>query len=175
MFGRARRAARRAVKAGDMGALIASLADPDPDVRADTANACMEIAPGSASPDLVDALLRAALEPAAQVRGQAILALGSIRAPQARDIFLRALSDQDWLVRSFAANVIGWMPDPRAVGPLQRLLVDQEDALVRSAAAYTLGEIGDRSAITALQAQREAERDRDVRSAIDEALAKLTP
>jgi HEAT repeat protein len=170
MFGDRR--AKRAVKAGDMQTLVDLLADADPKVRANTANACMEISPGSAAPALVAALFRAASDPESQVRGQAILALGSIRADDARDLFLRSLTDEDWLVRMFAATAIGWMPDPRAVEPVIKLL-DEDDPLVRGAAAFTLGAIGEARSVPALQAQLEAERDRDARAAIEEALGKL--
>jgi hypothetical protein len=43
------RRAKRAVKAGDAQTLVTLLADTDPKVRANTANACMEISPGSAA------------------------------------------------------------------------------------------------------------------------------
>jgi HEAT repeat-containing taxis protein len=125
-----------------------------------------------ADPTLVSALLRAAVEPEAQVRGQAILALGSIRAPDGADIFLRALSEDDWANQMFAATAIGWMPDPRAVEGLGRLL-QHEEPLVRGAAAFALGAIGTDESAAVLRASREEERDPDVREAIDEALGKL--
>ena len=80
---RAGRAAKRAVRAGDFAALVALLGDPDHKVRANTENACMLLEPGSAPSSLVGALLHAAADPEGEVRGQAILALGSIRSPEA--------------------------------------------------------------------------------------------
>ena len=89
---RADRAARRAAKSGDWTTLVDLLGDPDPKVRTNTANACMlEPPPGSAPSSLVGSLLRAAADPEGEVRGQAILALGSIRDPEGPDVFLRGL------------------------------------------------------------------------------------
>ena len=171
-LGRGGKAAKKAVKDGDVQALIQLLSDPDPKTRANTANACMDVSPGSADPALVAALMHAATDADAGVRGQAILALGSVRAADTADLFLQGLSDSDWLVRMFAATAIGWMPDPRAVEPVIGLL-DEEEPLVRSAAAFTLGAIGDPAAVTALRAHLESERDKDVRSALEEALGKI--
>jgi HEAT repeat protein len=167
------RRAKRAVKAGDTQTLVDLLADADPKVRANTANACMEILPGSTTPALVAALLRTASDPESKVRGQAVLALGSVRAEEARDLFLRSLADEDWLVRMFAATAIGWMPDPRAVEGVGRLL-EHDEPFVRGAAAFTLGAIGTPECATLLHARRERERDPDVREAIDEGLVKTS-
>ena len=80
---RADRAARRAAKSGDWTTPVHLLGDPDPKVRTEhRANACMLIPPGSAPSSLVGSLLRAAADPEGEVRGQAILALGSIRVPR---------------------------------------------------------------------------------------------
>lgn len=169
---KADRAAKRAVRAEDWGTLVALLGDPDSKVRFNTANACMLLKPGSGSPSLVGALLRAAADPEGEVRGQAILALGSIRSPEAPDVFLRALSDEDWGVRMFAATAIGWMPDPRATGPLERLLGD-EQPFVRQFVVFALGEIGDPGVIPAIEALLENERDSEVKKWSKEALEKL--
>ncbi len=169
---RADRAARRAAKSGDWTTLVDLLGDPDPKVRTNTANACMLIPPGSAPSSLVGSLLRAAADPAGEVRGQAILALGSIRAPEGPDVFLRALSDGDWGVRMFAATAIGWMPDPRATSLLEGLLRD-EQPFVREFAVFALGEIGDPGVEPALEALLENERDTQVKKWAKEALEKL--
>jgi HEAT repeat protein len=174
MFGKKeKRDAKRAVEARDVQTLLQLLSDPDdPEVRANTANQCMNLPPEAADPTLVSALLRAAVEPEAQVRGQAILALGSMRAPEGADIFLRALSEDDWSILMFAATAIGWMPDQRAIGGLGRLL-QHEEPLVRGSAAFALGAIGSDESAAVLRVSREEERDPDVREAIDEALGKL--
>ena len=166
------RRAKKAIRAGDFQTIVQMLQDSDPGVRADTANACMEIDPGGAPPFLVAALLGAAADPDLQVRGQAILALGSVRAPEGPDIFLRALNEDDWLIQMFAATAIGWMPDVRAVDGLTRLL-EHEDSLVRGAAAFALGSVGTDECASALRALQEKERYRDVRKSIEEALGKI--
>ena len=167
------RRARKAIEAGDFQTIVQMLQDADPGVRRDTANACMTI-DRAAPPFLVAALLGAAADPDSQVRGQAILALGSIRAPEGADVFLRALSEDedDWSIPMFAATAIGWMPDPRAVEGLTRVL-EHDDPLVRGAAAFALGSIGTSKCAAVLRARQEKERDSDVRALIEEALGKI--
>jgi HEAT repeat protein len=169
---KADRAAKRAARAGDFATLVALLGDPNPTIRTNTANACMLLEAGSAPSSLVGALLRAAVDPDGQVRGQAILALGSVRPPEARDVFLRALSDEDWGVRMFAATAIGWMPDPRATRLLVGLLED-EQPFVRQFAVFALGEIGDPAVAPTIEGLLENERDREVKKWSKEALKKL--
>jgi HEAT repeat protein len=167
------RRAKKAIKSRDFQAVVEMLNDGDPGVRSDTANACMTIEAGTAPPFLVATLLRAAADAEAQVRGQAIPALGSIRAPEGRDVFLRSLSEEDWSNQMFAAIAIGWMPDPRAVEGVSRLL-EHDEPLVRGAAAFALGAMGTPECATLLHARREKERDPDVREAIDEGLVKTS-
>lgn len=169
---RAGRAARHAAKAGDIQGFVERLGDPEPKVRMSAANACMLFPAGSAPPQLVDALLRTGTDADAEVRGQAIVALGSLRVADGRDLFLRALNDGDAMVRMFAATAIGWMPDPRAVERLKELLHDDE-RLVRQFAVAALGETGDRGVIPAIRAALEDDRDSEVRSWAEEALGKL--
>jgi HEAT repeat protein len=169
---RADRAAKRAARAGDSATLIELLRDPDPKVRENTANACVLIGSGPAPPSVVDALLHAAVDPEAEVRGQAIFALGSLRAPEGADVFLRALADDDWGVRMFAATAMGWMPDPRATTLLVGLLEDDQP-FVRQFAVSALGEIGDPGVKPAIEALLENERDTVVKKWSKEALKKL--
>ena len=169
---RAGRAARRAARAGDADVLVALLADPDPTIRSNAANACMLFGPRPEPTSLVGALLRAAADPEGEVRGQALLALGELRVEEARDAFLRALSDGDWGVRMFAATALGWMPDPRAKRPLVGLLGD-EQPFVRQFVVFALGEIGDPDAVGPIEALLERERDPEVLKWAREALEKL--
>jgi HEAT repeat protein len=169
---RADRAARRAAKSGDWTTLVDLLGNPDPKVRMNTANACMLAEPGSTPSSLVGALLRAAADAEGEVRGQAILALGSVRAPEGPDVFLRALSDEDWGVRMFAATAIGWMPDPRATTLLVGLLED-EQPFVRQFAVFALEEIGDPTIVPAIEKLLEDERDTVVKKWAKDALKTL--
>ena len=170
---RAEKAAQQAARQGDTQALIDLLGQPDPKIRASAANACMLLPAGSAPPSLVGSLLRAGADPDAKVRYHTILALGSLRASEASDLFLRALSDDDRWVRMAAAVAIGWMPDPRAVGVLRQLLSDEEP-FVRQFAALALGEIGDETSLPAIQALLRTEQDAEVRKWAQEALDKLS-
>ena len=148
------------------------LGDPDPKIRTNTANACMLLKQGSAPSTLVGALLHAASDPEGEVRGQAILALGSVRPPEAPDVFIRGLSDEDWGVRMFAATAIGWMPDPRATTLLVGLLED-EQPFVRQFAVFALEKIGDATVVPAIEKLLEDERDTVVKKWAKDALKTL--
>jgi HEAT repeat protein len=92
----------------------------------------------------------------------------------APDVFIRALSDEDWGVRMFAATAIGWMPDPRATALLVRLLEDDQP-FVRQFAVFALEEIGDPTVVPAIEKLLENERDTEVKKWAKEALEKLEP
>jgi HEAT repeat protein len=64
--------------------------------------------------------------------------------------FIRMLSDDNETSRWKAAESLGRMRDPGAVGPLIDTLWD-EDSRVRLKAAWALGQIGDIRAITPLR------------------------
>ncbi|MDD1676897.1 MAG: HEAT repeat domain-containing protein [Methanomicrobiales archaeon] len=68
---------------------------------------------------------------------------------------LAHLTDENAAYRWGAAEALGRMGDPRAIGPLIKALRD-EDWRVRMKAAWSLGRLGDRSALGPL---REARRD----------------
>ena len=64
--------------------------------------------------------------------------------------FIRMLSDDDENSRWKAAEMLGRMKDPAAVGPLIDTLWD-DDARVRLKAAWALGQIGDTRALGPLR------------------------
>ena len=59
---------------------------------------------------------------------------------------IKALNDEDWHVRSGAAEALGEIGDRRAVEPLIEALKD-EDGGVRKDAADALGKMGHRSTL----------------------------
>jgi HEAT repeat protein len=64
--------------------------------------------------------------------------------------FLRMLSDDDEGNRWKAAEILGRLRDPTAVGPLIETLWD-DDSRVRLKAAWALGRIGDQRAVPPLR------------------------
>lgn len=84
---------------------------------------------------------------------------------------IKALDDEDWIVRSSAAEGLANIADPRAVQPLLKALGDK-NSTVRMDAARALGEIGDESAVPALEGLLSDE-SISVRKVVEEALAKI--
>lgn len=77
----------------------------------------------------------------------AVQALGRIGEPAVEPL-IKALNDEDYIVRNGAAHALGLIGDARAVEPLIQILKDDEhsDAI----AAIALGEIGDARAVEPL-------------------------
>ena len=149
-------------------ALVESLKDSAPDVRAAAASALGRFS----EKDTVQALEKCLEDPESLVRGSAVRALGEIKDSTSipalahafenaddsyRDDIARALAAMkrndllaltDLLMglrageaRSGVALALGLKGDPRAVGLLKAFLMD-EDPLVRASAARALGELG---------------------------------
>jgi HEAT repeat protein len=97
-------------------------------------------------------------------------ALASIGQPAVVPL-LKALESEDKEGRRLAAQVLGWIKDPRAVEPLMQKLEDNRSD-VRQAAALALGTIGDPRAIGALIKAADG-RDMETRRAAAEALGLL--
>jgi len=89
--------------------------------------------------------------PAAAVRRQAALRLGSVSATEALPLLSKALHDSDGSVRWTAARSLGRLRDPHAVPVLIKALSDP-DTNVRFYAADGLGRIADPAATHALLA-----------------------
>lgn len=77
-------------------------------------------------------------------RAHAIIALGTIRTPQAERLVLAALDDKSSLVRLAAVGTLGEQK-ARAAIPKLRVALDDEAAEVSFLAAKALWEMGDRS------------------------------
>lgn len=85
--------------------------------------------------------------------------------------FTRLLLDDDETTRWKAAEALGRIRDPAAVGPLIDTLWD-DDARVRLKAAWALGMIGDPDALRPLQRLYRMERE-DAQEIIEEALEAI--
>ncbi|HEX7315154.1 MAG TPA: HEAT repeat domain-containing protein [Pyrinomonadaceae bacterium] len=136
-------ARRRAVEAlgriGDARAvsvLAETMRDPDPEVRTYAAEALTEIGPPA-----VDVLIALLSDADADVRGNAMTALGAIRDERAVAPLLDALRDADAAIRRAAATALHANAGPEAVGPLIDALQD-EDAQVCLYASEVLVNIG---------------------------------
>jgi HEAT repeat protein len=96
----------------------------------------------------------------------------SLIGERAVEPLMRALKDEDELVRAPAAWALGGIGDTRAVEPLVQALKD-EQFYVRVATAWALGEIGDTRAVEPLMQALEKDRDDFVRKATERALKKI--
>jgi hypothetical protein len=84
------------------------------------------------------------------------------------------LEDDSYKVRVQAAQLLGKLADPAAVGPLSRALGDP-NRTVRWMAVQALARIGNPSAVPALKTLLGREQDGSVRTQIEKALAVLGP
>ena len=146
--------------------------------RADVANELWgfstELSPDEAEA-AISALTAAAGDPEPSVRGNALAALLSLKAPEAVELAISALSDPDWFVRTIAAAELGHSaPDPAIVSAVTPLLADP-NPFVRAQAAGALGNQGDPHAIPALEQMLTNEKDPDPENAAREALQRLRP
>ena len=132
------------------GALIATLGDSDPEVRAAAARSL-----GSYQDTSVIRALAATLrdDENPTVRRTAAWALGKIENPLAIPALSSALTgDADPEVRAMAASALGEIDDPGAVGALGNAIANDAHPGVRYASIRALAEIEDPRAIPALTA-----------------------
>ena len=141
-----RQAVERAlVETGKPGiaAAVAALSDPDPRLRAAAAGYMDHFADQRCVPKLLDLVHN---DPSAQVRAQALHALGCQRCkPEPLDIddfpILShvALNDQSWKIRRSAVQTIAQrIPDPRVKVVLEQVLARETDPHVIHSARHGL-------------------------------------
>lgn len=92
----------------------------------------------------IAALLTGLRDPDARVRGQAALALGRLKARQAREPLETATRDSDDHVRGSATHALGLIGDTASL-PAVRARLDDDAAFVRAIAAEALNRLGDTS------------------------------
>jgi len=147
--------------------LIEALNDKYGDFRLEAARALGKIGDSRTVEPLIDALKD---EDSYYVRRGVVEALVKIGEP-AVDLLTKALKDEDWRVRSSAANALGNIRDARVVGPLIEALKDK-NSYVRMRAAEALGKIGDSRAVeTLIKALKD--KNSGVRKKAAEALKKI--
>ena len=118
------------------------------------------------------AALLAQTEERPEVRGNAALALGLMKAEQGLAPLLVAIEDRVPLVRASAASALGRFPRPRVVPPLTAALRD-DDRRVRLKAAGSLGQSASALAVPPLIRALSEDRDRQVREVAAAALGCL--
>jgi HEAT repeat protein len=153
--------------AGDLAAILESLADPSWRVRS-AAVEQIGTSPGGAAaiPQLVDALSGGPNVGARDAAAAALARIGAAAAPA----LIERLASPDADQRQAAAGVLGVIADRRAVAPLTARLADA-DPNVRAAAAEALGRIGGREAVDALGAAVDSD-DATLRSTALDALRR---
>src|SRR5262249_16268783 len=105
--------------------------------------------------------VQALQDPNAQVRREAAVALGSLKAKQAIQDIIRSLKDTDARVRAKAAEGLwGFGPEAKDAVPALAAALKDKSADVRLCAAGALGDIGPEARNT-IPALGEALKDRD--------------
>ena len=104
-------------------------------------------------------------------RARAVRALGVLENTAAVLPLIRALEDEEAVVRRSAALALGYLRDLRAFEPIVNLL-DDEDAYVRASGASALGGLGDARAMPHLSAALDDD-DWRVRRASERSLERL--
>lgn len=108
----------------NLEAALRDIVDPKPAVRMDAAGDL--VAHGETSRERVlPALEKAASDADSRVRAAALRGLGELRAKEMLPAILVACEDDDALVRQEAIAALGDVGDERAIGKLERALVDK--------------------------------------------------
>lgn len=95
------------------------------------------------------ALIKAALFRDEEVSTEDFLTriLGGVRDDRAVSLLLRALGDDNWLIRMRAVEILGLLQSQKALEPVRRAVTDDFDEEVRRAAAAALVRIADKEAL----------------------------
>jgi HEAT repeat protein len=117
-------------------------------------------------------LLEALDDPAAGVRGQAALAIGSLKSQRAVPRLLELTQDSNWFVRVAALNGLGYIDPALPAEPALGALADDEP-LVRQAAALNMGGSKDPAAVDMLMEALAHDSDWAVREAAADALGEI--
>ena len=111
-------------------------------------------------------------DPDADVRDEAILALGRLDAPEATDELIRRMNDPEGDSLPLIARALRDARDPRSLHSLVARLSDADRETVTEA-ARALGEIGDRTAANALLRLLRGSTDSKIVTAASDALSRL--
>lgn len=124
-----------------------------------------------ATPEAIDALVRSLHGGSADAaRHAALIGLTQVGRPAIEPLATQ-LASADPVLRSNAAQALGWLKPVEATDALIAALGDS-DASVRSEAAWALGELGTTDAREALAAALERETNAEAKAAVDAALVQ---
>jgi bilin biosynthesis protein len=166
-----RRAALRAVAAGNPALELTAVLNAARDASCDVAVVAVELLENVSDQRATLELLRAASSGACRVREAAVWSLEGHHGADVSSVLLVAIRDRDARVRHAAATSLGAQRDTRAAVALIEAAADT-DKHVRQAAVTSLGKIGDRRGLRAvLNATRDSSK--HVRQAAAYALANL--
>jgi len=130
--------------------LLRLLGSGDAETAGAAAEALGEIGDPTAVPVLSQVLLNRALP--RPVREEAARALGKVRDVRGLQALAQALNEPDPRIRWSAADALGRLGLPGAVGPLAEVLKTDKDDSVRQVAALSLGRLGTKDALPHLLA-----------------------
>lgn len=102
----------------------------------------------------------------------ALAEIRNLETEEASRLAVRALSDDDEIVRATAAASVVFLPETEAVQALLPLL-DDKKPFVRKEAAYALGKVGSTTATNRLIRTLNNDRDREVRATAAIAIGKI--
>lgn len=122
-------------------------------------------------PGAEEPLLEALDDPEAGVRGQAALAIGSLKSQRAVPRLLELTQDSDWFVRVAALNGLGYI-DPALPAEQALSALNDDEPLVRQAGALNLGGSNDPVAVDMLMGAIAHDPDWAVREAAADALRR---
>jgi HEAT repeat protein len=123
-------------------------------------------------PRAEEALLEALYDREAGVRGQAALAIGSLKSRRAVPRLLELTQESDWFVRVAALNGLGYIDPALPAEPALAALGDEEP-LVRQAAALNIGGSTDPAAVAAVTDALLHDSDLGVREFAADALGEI--
>jgi HEAT repeat protein/beta-lactamase regulating signal transducer with metallopeptidase domain len=122
---------------------------------------------------VVDALMGALDDSDAEVRREAVFALGRLRSARAAAAIAKALRDSDPEVRTQAAFALGQIRDSAAIDALANALAGDAESEVRTQAAFALGQIRADAAVEALARALAKDADGEVRKQAAFALGQV--
>jgi HEAT repeat protein len=177
LFKKPKSKVQQLVTAGDVAGLIALITGPNPPPeRADAVHELPRFSEEveARHRDAARAALTSAVQdPEAEVRCSALFAVGEFRWVDSVEHLIAGTNDSEWMVRLFAATILGRFPGERTVGTLGTVLARDAEGMVREAAAASLGGLGDPTALAPLRRAAAADPDREVRKAAKGAVKRL--
>ncbi len=125
--------------------------------------------------DIETALIKCIDDNSEIVRSEAIESLGDRKSKAALSVIIQRLSDRSSLVRSASVDALSEINDDRAIIPLMRYIVreEQKNNYIRKTAIFSLVEYDHDDRITAFLNKLSKDKDPDIRNTAIAALRKI--